>query len=458
MTYADFLTKKSQVVSDVGFEPTYLPDCLKPFQRSLVEWSVRKGRSAVYAACGLGKSLIELVWAENMLRRTGKPILIATPLAVAGQFVREGEKFGIECHKVREGKRHPGINVTNYEQLHYYDPDDFGAAVFDEAGAIKDFTSRRRKNVTEFLRRMPYRLLATATPAPNDYIELGTASEALGELGYMDMLARFFKNEDKTLFLHGTKYGDMTQKHWRFKAHAEEHFWRWVCSWARACRKPSDVGAYDDAEFVLPPLIMNQHEVKASTLPPGCLFDLPATTMSEQREEQRRTIRERCEKVAVLAHHNSPVVVWANLNNEADLCEKLIPGAVQICGADSDDKKEDVFAAFTDGKVRVLVTKPKIASHGLNWQHCAHQTFFPTYSYETYHQCVRRSWRFGQKCPVVVDMVTTDGSAGVLAALLRKSIAADKMFGRLVELMCRFNTIARSKCGFQETEVPAWLS
>lgn len=455
--YASFLANKVGKTEWHGFEPIELPSCMHGHQAHLADWHIRKGCSAGFVDCGLGKSLIELVFGDNVVRHTGGRFLIVTPLAVTSQFVREGEKFGIECHKVREGQSFPGINVTNYEQLHHYDPHDFDGASADESGAIKDFTSRRRKVVTEFFKRVRYRLLATATPAPNDFVELGTSSEAIGDLGHQDMLSRFFKNDDKSIFLHGTKYGDLTQKNWRFKPHAEESFWRWVCSWARACRRPSDLGFSDDG-FDLPPLLLNQHDVKPLRTANGMLFDVGAKTLSEQKEVERRTVPERCERVAELVSARSDAsVVWCNLNAESDLCERLITGAIQVSGSDSDEAKEEKLAAFSSGEAKKLVTKGKCAGWGLNWQHCSHQTYFVAHSFEMWYQCVRRSWRFGQDRPVTVDVVTTDGSANVLANLRRKQAAADKMFARLVEFMHRFQAIGRSEYGYEPPVVPSWL-
>lgn len=458
MNYSDFLDSKRGCDVWHGFDARTMPTQLFDFQSHLVEWALRKGRSGIFADCGLGKTAMELSWADAIHKRTNRPVLILTPLAVAGQFVREGEKFGIECKRVKEGASHPGINITNYEQLHYYDPHDYEAVVGDESGCIKDFMSRRRKDVTEFFKRVRYRLLATATPAPNDFIELGTSSEAIGDLGHMDMLARFFKNEDKTIFLHGTKYGDMTQKNWRFKPHAEEPFWRWICSWARACRRPSDLG-FDDSRFILPELAISQHDVAPSRMADGFLFDIGAKTLAEQREVERRTITERCEKAADLAAREAGAsVIWCHLNAEADLCERIIPGAIQVSGSDSDDAKEEKFAAFQSGQALKMVTKPKVAAWGLNWQHCSHQTFFPSNSFEQWYQCVRRSWRFGQTERVRIEIVTSDGATDVLANLNRKAAAAEKMFARLVEFMHRFQSIGRSRYGDLEPQVPAWLN
>jgi hypothetical protein len=456
--YREFIAKKSQLGGSQGFEPTFLPDALFDFQRYLTEWLCRRGRGAALAACGLGKTLVQLCWAENVARRTGRPVLVLTPLAVSAQTVREGEKFGVECRVSRDGKPSSSITVTNYEQLHRFNPADYSGVACDEASAIKNFAGSRRKEVTEFLRETPYRLLCTATPSPNDFVELGTLSEALGELGHMDMLARFFKNDDKTLHLMGQKYGDLTQKGWRFKPHAEESFWRWVCSWARACRKPSDLGPFDDARFMLPNLTLRQCEVKASRPAPGHLFDVGAVTLEEQREEQRRTLPERCEKVAELLAGRESAIAWCHLNGEGDLLERLIPDSVQVKGSQSDDEKEERFAAFCSGQARVLVCKPAIGGFGLNFQHCARQTFFVSHSWEQFHQCVRRSWRFGQERPVVVDLVTTDGASKTLANLKRKQEAAERMFERLVALVSRSQEIGRSAYGSTNQEVPAWLS
>jgi hypothetical protein len=450
-SYTEFLQKKAQLSGDFGFEPLWLPDCLMGFQRVIVEWWLRKGRGACFADCGLGKSLMELVCAENVVRKTNRPALILTPLAVASQFVREGEKFGVECHKVRGGKWKPGINVTNYQQLHHYNPDDFAFVSGDESGCIKDFESKTRDEVTEFFRRIPYRLLATATPSPNDFVELGTSSEALGSLGWRDMITQFFKQETKKDYLGWgrTKY--------RLKGWADEPFWKWVCSWARACRKPSDLG-FEDGAFILPELIERDHMVKARTLPEGFLFDVPASNMQEERAERRRTINERCEKAAELVNDTGkPAVVWCHLNDEGDLLEKLIPDAKQIAGSDADEAKEERYDAFATGQVRVLVIKPKIGAWGLNWQHCAHAVTFVSHSYEQRYQAIRRCWRFGQKQPVVIDTISTEGEQRVAKNLQRKAEAADRMFTALVAHMNDAMAIRKPETTNGKIEVPAWL-
>jgi len=381
--YAAFLDRKAQLGTEDGFDPVWMPDFLYDFQRDLTAWALRQGRSAIFADCGLGKTPMQLVWADNVVRHSGGRVLIVTPLAVNHQTIREGAKFGIEVTRSDDGTAHAGINVTNYERLHHFDPSDFAGTVCDESSAIKAFDGKRRATVTDFMRKQRYRLLCTATAAPNDYIELGTSSEALGYLGYTDMLGRFFVNDNRTIDTKGRWKGHAAprqyrQPGWRFKGHAEEHYWRWVSSWARALRRPSDLG-YDDSRFDLPPLIENEHLIEARTTRPGYLFELPALGLKEEREERRRTIGERCEKVAELVDDGEQALVWCHLNDEGNLLERLIPDAIQVAGADSDEVKEQRLIAFANGQERVLVIKPRIGAYGLNLQNCAHMTFFPSH-------------------------------------------------------------------------------
>ena len=461
MTYTDFLERKTQLDGFDGFEPTWMPDFLFGFQTALVDWAIRKGRGAIFADCGLGKTPMQLVWAENVRRLTGKPVLIVTPLAVGFQTKAEAAKFGIEADTSRDGTLTSGITITNYERLHLFDPSDLGGMVCDESSAIKSFDGVHRALVTDYMRKMRYRLLCTATAAPNDYIELGTSSEALGYLGHMDMLNRFFRNENNTSDTKGRWRGygapraSMGQQ-WRFKGHAEEAFWRWVCSWARSVRRPSDLGFEDDG-FLLPSLEHRQHIVESRTRPEGTLFEFPALGIHEERDEQRRTINERCEAVAGLLADAESAVAWCHLNAEGNLLAKLIPGAVQVSGSDSSDAKEEALLAFSRGDIRVLVTKPKIGAWGLNWQHAHRMTFFPSHSYEQYYQAVRRMWRFGQKHPVVVDIVTTEGGRNALDNLQRKADQADRMFSALVSHMGDAMHVERSRGYETTTEVPAWL-
>jgi hypothetical protein len=458
VSYQAFLERKTQLDGMSGFSPVWMPEFLFPFQVSLVEWAVRKGRAAIFADCGLGKTPMQLVWAENVRRKTNKPVLILTPLAVSYQTQTEAAKFGIEAAVSRDGKLTAPIVIANYERLHLFDRHALGGVVCDESSAIKAFDGSRRLEVTAFLRKMQYRLLCTATAAPNDYTELGTSSEALGYLGLMDMLHRFFKNDSNTS---DTKrkwasHGGGNPK-WRFKGHAQQAFWRWVSSWARAMRRPSDFGFSDDG-FALPELSIEQHVIPTLFTPPGELFARPATGLGEERSELRATIHERCERAAALVAGAESAVSWCQLNPEGDLLTKLIHGAVQVSGADDLDKKEEILTAFSRGQVRVLVTKPVIGAWGLNWQHCNRMTFFPSHSYEQYYQAVRRSWRFGQKRPVIVDLVTTDGGRNALENLKRKAGQADLMFSELVTHMRDEMHIRRLTEFPLPIEVPACLA
>jgi len=453
-SYTDFLERKLHTGADHGFEPVFMPPQLFDFQQALVQWAVRKGRAAIFADCGLGKTAMQLTWAENVARHTDRPVLILTPLAVAAQTIREGEKFGIECHRSSDGSVPGRIVITNYERLAAFNPADFAGVVCDESSILKGFDGTRRQEITIFMRKMPYRLLATATAAPNDYIELGTSSEALGYMGHMDMLAKFFKNDNNNCTSR-RMYGEAPK--WRFKGHAELPFWRWVASWARACRKPSDLG-FDDGRFILPELRERDHLIDVSTPPEGMLFAIPATNLREQRIERKRTVQDRCEQVSAMVNStDQPALVWCHLNEEGDLMEKLIPDAVQVSGSDSDQQKEDRFLQFIDGKARVLITKPKIGAWGLNFQHCNHITYFPSHSFEQYYQSVRRCWRFGQKRPVTVDVVLTEGERRIMENLTRKARAAESMFSNLVNEMGQATGINRINPYTKKERFPQWL-
>lgn len=458
-SYETFLDQKTHLSTNDGFAPLSLPSMLFDFQAALADWSLRSGRSAIFADCGLGKTAMQLTWADNVVRKTNGRVLVLTPIAVGHQTVAEAEKFGIEAHRVVGSDLRPGINIVNYERLHHLSSADFDGVVCDESSILKNLDGVRRGEITDFMRKTRYRLLCTATAAPNDYVELGTSSEALGHLGHQDMLQRFFKNDQHTSKpMRGRHNFTVGSAQWRFKGHAATPFWRWVASWARACRRPSDLG-FDDARFLLPALEEVEHAVEARSLPDGMLFNLPAHGLQEQRDERLRTIQERCERVAELtAHTGHPALVWCHLNAEGDLLEKLIPGAVQVSGNDSDEEKEEKLTGFAAGKVRVLVTKPKIGAWGLNFQHCAHVTVFPSHSFEQYYQGIRRCWRFGQTRNVRVDIVTTEGEQGVMRNLQRKAQAADRMFSALVAEMNQALHVSRGAYGTREEQIPAWLS
>lgn len=450
-----WILSKAQLEGNHGFEPTFLPDWLFPFQSSLIEWAIKKGRAAIFADCGMGKTPMELVWAQNVVEHTDKRVLILTPLAVAAQFQDEADKFGIDAKRSHKGELTSNILITNYERLHMFDPSDFGGVVCDESSILKNFDGVRKEQITNFMRKLPYRLLGTATAAPNDFTELGTSSEALGYLGYMDMLGRFFTNKQNTAKSLNGRWG--ADDKFRFKGHAEQKFWQWVSSWARALRKPSDYGFNDDG-FVLPELVVNKHVIAAQSTPDGMLFNVVAVNRKEEIQERRRTIQERCEKVASLVNDTGePATIWCQLNDEADLLEQLIPDAKQVSGKDNDDQKEAKFKAFSDGELRVLITKPKIGAWGLNWQHCNHVVYFPSHSYEQYYQAVRRSWRFGQERPVTVDLVLTGGQVRIQENLDKKSQQADEMFTQMVAYMNDAISINRLYEYNQKMEAPSWL-
>jgi hypothetical protein len=773
--YNNYLIEKSQIGGNFGFEPTFMPAKAFPFQKSLIDWSVKKGRGAIFADCGLGKSLCELSYAQNVVEHTNGNVLLLTPLAVGSQMQKEAEKFGIEANRSRDGKVKGKITITNYEQLDKFDPNDFSGLVCDECfppdtlidcpsidgkptmkyikdirrddkiynaygvdniyeihkkqidGAVcistrrgsftssknhpfftlrgwrcaqdiqsgdyiletttamrmvredifgkisgiknakilrsilfseledestrdnsksthkgntredrqeevgmvqkwiaysnqrdeknirinpiiesgnpfKDFVdiasdevetfrawgkwsyndiatainegctirkmdtgicyitgpinsrisdelqSRLRKSriencyrdrriqprieegtgsekgryagfvrvdgveiyeqndsrldkyreesgiiyfydikatrhpsfsingclvhnssilknydaktkeaITIFARKLKYRLLATATAAPNDFIELGTSSEALGYLGYMDMLSKFFINDQNNCATNRRgRFNEATK--WRLKGHAHEHFWQWVSGWARAIRFPSDLG-FSDNGYELPELI--EHDILLKDLeskPEGYLFSIPANGLKEERDEHRNTITDRCEKASKIAMSDDDFcVIWCNLNDEGDLLEKIIPGSVQVSGKDSDESKEEKLVSFSNGQIKKLIIKPKIGAWGLNWQHCNHTITFPTHSYEQHYQSIRRFWRFGQTRTVTDDMIYTEGDINMIANLKRKKAQAGEMFDKLVQYMHDGMIVNNDKHFDVKTEVPSWL-
>jgi hypothetical protein len=475
MNYEEFIQSKAQFGADSGFEPIWMPDFLFGFQKALVEWAIRKGRAAIFADCGLGKTPMQLVWAENVVRETNGRVLILAPLAVGSQTVREGVKFGIEVYQSRDG-RWPvtaKIIVTNYEKLHLFNPEDFVGCICDESSILKHFTGATQKAVTRFMSKMAYRSLWTATAAPNDYVELGTSSEAVGELSYSEMLAHFFRYLDdkgQRKERRDQVFAEKSVQHfarlafrvsqtigqWRLKNHAIVPFWRWVTSWARACRMPSDLG-FDDGDFKLPALNEYDHVIMPKTPPDGMLFTLPACGLKEERDERRRTLRERCDFAASLVNIKEPAVVWCHMNNEGDELEKTIPGSKQIAGCTPDDEREEIYDAFASGQLRVIILKPKLGAWGLNWQHCANVVTFASHSYEQYYQSVRRCWRFGQKRPVRLDVIATEGERGVLRNMRRKAAQATTMFEALVKEMNNSVSVKSEVKEHQQIQTPKWL-
>ena len=445
MDYSSFIGAKQFKRDSFGFDPVWMPDFLFPFQSCLGDWIIKRGRSAMFADCGLGKTPMSLVWAENVIRKMNRPVLILTPLAVAPQFVREGVKFGIEVRSSRDGSVHNGINVVNYERLHYFSSSDFAGIICDESGVLKHHDAKTRSAVSAFCKDVPYRLLGTATPAPNDFMELGNSADVLGRMKYAQMLGMFFAHD-----------GESVQQ-WRLKGHAKKRFWQWVSTWARVLRKPSDLGFEDDG-FVLPSLNVEQFTVPSQKMGPG-LFSMPAKTLNEQRAERRRTIQQRCELVAGLVPKDRPFIAWCHLNTEGDLLERLIPDAVQVAGSDDNSVKEERLDAFARGEIRVLVTKPRIGGFGLNLQICSDMSFFPSHSWEQWYQAIRRCWRFGQKRQVNVNIVTSEAESRVLSNMQRKERQAVELYDSIVREMHDFQ-MGKNGDGekLEETmEVPSWL-
>lgn len=479
MNYAKFIDAKSQLTRDSGFKPKKLTDKLFPFQKHIVETACRHGRSALFADCGLGKSICELSWGEQVVRKTNKPVLLLTPIAVGAQMIREAEKFGIEAKRSRHGESDKSkcIWVTNYEQLQKFNPSDFSGIICDESSILKSLGGTTQKQITRFASKLQYRLMATATPSPNDYVELGTTSEAIGELNNSEMLKRFFRQLDDKGQKQATKQQEEAEKliaqdpnyfkklayrvsqtigQWRLKNHAVKDFWRWVASWSQACRKPSDLGFSDDG-FILPPLNEVDHIVIPDTPPPGFLFNMPAVGLRGEREERTRTLQTRCEFVANLVAHDKPAVVWCHSNAEGDLLEELIPDAKQVSGRTPDDEKIEIYEAFSGLTQRVVIIKPKIGAWGLNWQHCNHVVTFASHSYEQHYQAVRRCWRFGQANPVRVDVIATEGEERVLQNMRKKAEKAELMFTALVAAMHDSERIDYANNYQKKVTVPSWL-
>ena len=429
MDYQSFLEKKKHTLGDFGFDANYIPDMAFDFQKEIIVRSLKKGRIGIFADTGLGKTLIQLSIAKNVINHTNKKVLILTPLAVAFQFLLEAEKLGIDdIEYSKDGKHSKKIVICNYERLHYFDEKDFIGVVCDESSILKNFDGKTKWAITKFMKKIPYRFLSTATPSPNDYIEFGTSSEALGYLPYMDMLTKFFGNNENNV-----RPQDIGTK-WYLKPHAKNEFFSWLNQWSITIKKPSDLG-FSDERYKLPNLIENKIFVKNENnwVINGqmMLFNGIARTMSEVREEQKGTFKERCEKAVELAE-NKTSVYWCNFNDEGDLLDELDNDAVQIKGGQSIEKKEEILLAFASGEIKRIITKPKITSFGLNWQHCNHTVYFPTWSYEQYYQAIRRFWRFGQKNDVTVDLVLSDGQKRVLDTLLYKTQKA-KEFNELIQ-------------------------
>ena len=460
MKYEDFVQSKLFSLPPVGFDPDAVgvSPSLFPFQADIVRWAVRRGRAAIFASTGLGKTRMQIEWAVHVRENAKGDVLILAPLAVAAQTVAEAAGMGVKIHHVRDGSEvQPGINITNYDRLHRFDCGRFAGVVLDESSIIKHHTSKTLKLLLDAFAGTPYRLCATATPSPNDYVELGTHAEFLGVCSQTEMLAEYFCHD-----------GGETQT-WRLKGHARGIFWKWVASWAALVRSPADLG-YDGSAYELPELSVSQHVIAAdhsTAKEVGMLFAEEAKSLTERRNARRASLSARVKECADLVNADKQAwIVWCDLNDEGDALTESIDGAVQIAGADDSDDKEARLEAFARGEIRVLVSKPRICGFGLNWQHCARMAFVGvTDSWEAYHQAVRRCYRFGQKRPVDVHIFASELEGSVLRNLERKQADADKM---AIELSAETKDAVASqvKGGIRTTNeyvakrkiiVPEWL-
>lgn len=455
-SYSDFLSNKDIVYRSHGHDCNVDLSCAFPFQRDIIRWSCKKGRAAVFAGCGLGKTICQLKWAESVCKETGWNVLILAPLAVAKQTQHEGDKFGVAstvCRKQSDVKS--GINITNYEMLNHFDIGEFGGIVIDESSIIKSYSGAIRNEIINSFKNTPYRLSCTATPAPNDYMELGNQSEFIGALTRTEMLAMFFVHDG----------GDTGQ--WRLKKHAVLDYWKWIASWAVMIKKPSDIG-YEDDGFILPELRTHYHKVDIGKPLPGELFKQDAITLEQQREARRASIDKRLDVVKELIAQkpDEQWLIWSDLNIECDALKKSIPGIVDVRGSDTIEHKEKNLLGFANGEVKILSSKAKIAGHGLNWQSCHNMIFFGlSHSYEAMYQAVRRCWRFGQKYPVDVHVVISDIEQPIIDNIERKKELAENMSAEIVKNMAEFTTAEIKKTSKETTEynankkidLPAWL-
>jgi len=423
MDYLEFLAKKTRHMPPTGFSVDSLNGSLLfPFQQDIVRWALRRGKAAIFASTGLGKTAMQLTWANEIYRYTSKPVLIMAPLAVSYQTAEEGKKFGIDvtiCRSQIDVVN--GVNVTNYEKLSKFDPSGFAAIVLDESSILKSYNGKTRGQIIEAFRDTPYKLACTATPAPNDYMELGNHAEFLGAMSRSEMLATFFVHD-----------GGDTAK-WRLKGHAKDAFWRWVASWAVMIEKPSDLG-YPDDDFILPPLRIHQVTVELKENWTDGLFIPQAVTLADQRKVKKMSLADRVAKAAEIANaSDDQCLIWCQLNEESAALAKAVTGAIEVKGSDDPDHKEQALVGFGTGAIRRLVSKVSIAGFGMNYQNC-HKMIFASidHSFEGFFQAIRRSWRFGQKHPVDVYVITSEAEAPILANLERKEREFREMLNGMI--------------------------
>lgn len=455
MRYEEFLESKRIKVQPSGFDivKSDLPDSLYEYQKDLVRWAVKRGKAALFTMTGTGKTRMQTTWSDIIQRSTGGNILILAPLAVAKQTIREAAKFGVAVHYCRGmDEVKPGINITNYEMLHHFEPD-FSGIVIDESSILKSLSGKVRTAIIQFAKEIPYRLACSATPAPNDYMELGNHAEFLGIMSHTEMLATFFVHD-----------GGDTSK-WRLKGHAEEKFWEWMASWAAFLTKPSDLG-YSDEGFELPPLHTFEYVVESGP-PIDSLFVTEAKGLLERQRARRDSIQQRVEKCAeIVSESRKPFLVWCDLNAESEALTKAIPGAVEITGSDSQEFKEKAMLDFSEGKIDVLVTKPDIAGMGLNWQVCGDMAFVGlSDSFERVFQATRRCWRHGRTEYVNRHIIISDAEGAVVANINRKESDFLRMIGEMVKRTKKITMEEISQLNSEKIEykpnvrmvIPEWL-
>jgi superfamily II DNA or RNA helicase len=451
--YRDFIASRAGTIAKSGFDARPINDNAKAHQEAVLRFALDRGKSAAFLDTGLGKSFIELEFARQCAEETGKPSLILTPLAVAGQMIREGQKFGIDARQIRDQSEvGQGVMVANYERLPKLDPSCFGAVILDESSILKSYAGKTRAMMQDAFASTPYKLAATATPSPNDHTELGNHAEFLGVMRQQEMLSKWFINDTST-----------ASQEWRLKGHAVESFWSFVASWSRCATLPSDLGG-DDTGYVLPDVVRKVYQVAADrhqNVADGMLFRIPEMSATSFHEEKRLTLSQRCELAAELATHDKPVTVWCEANEESAALAKMIPGAIEVHGALDPDEKERRLLGFADGQYRAIVTKPKLAGFGVNWQHCAHAVFASiSFSYEQHYQAVRRSHRFGQSETVRNDIVISDTEASIWEVINVKSKKHDEMKRRMADAMRAAQSDVQRRVKYErplDLAFPSWI-
>ena len=451
--YRAHIASKQVAAQAVGFSPKSLNPKMKAHQVVADSFALERGAAALFLDTGLGKSLCELEWARQVSEETGKPTLILTPLAVASQMVREGNKFDIDARQIREPEEvGAGIMVANYERLPKLDPSAFGGVVLDESSILKSFAGRTRNMLIDAFEGHRFKLAATATPSPNDHMELGNHAEFLGVMRQQEMLSQWFINDTST-----------ASQDWRLKGHAVEDFWQWVSSWSRCATLPSDLGG-DDTGYILPKIDRRVHIVRADrqdAIEDGMLFRIPEMSATSFHKEKRLTMQARCERAAEMATHDAPVTVWCESNDESKMLAGMIDGAMEVRGDMSPEEKERRLLGFVDGEFRVMVTKPKLAGFGVNWQHCAHAVFASiSFSYEQHYQAVRRSHRFGQTQRVRNDIVISDTEDSIWQAVNVKAKKHEEMKRRMADAMAKAQGSASVRTSYErpiDLQFPSWI-